>query len=317
MPTYAQWATKRTVRRVTWACGAEPVLVHDVLAAYAPIVPGQQAAVFAAELPESALWDALLADPPPGGRLVTVYGAERLKDLAAIEALVHDGADTAWTVLVSAEPDFRKAEPEGGGKPVLVPGLAALQGSRAGQLIRCCRPSDPEAVVRLAASWWPGAGPNHGSLVLDLSGGDLTAAWHACDKARRAGLKATPEMARLACDGGPGRSLADLVIAGEKRAAIAQARRCRGGEVGGVLALLAARLNALEVIGEARRSGLRAADIIRKHHVDPYLLHILGPHAEAYDAARIARGREVLARLEAAWRAGAVQGVPESLVALW
>lgn len=310
MASYLQWARKRAVSRVAWVCGDEQALVRDVLDAWSGVAPGNPVVLFAGDCPERDVWDALLTDPPPGGRRVTVWGAERLRALGNVALLAGPDADgTAYTVFVSAEADFARAEREG--KKALAPHLAALQASRAGQLIRCCRPSDEEAVVQLVARWWPGAGANLAADVLGLCGGSLTAARQACDKAVRAGLEPTLAMAELACPDGPGPGLADLLIAGDRRGALARASGLGHRETGAALGLLAARLAALAEIGELRRRGQPL------YRLDRYLARLLGPHAAGYGPDRISRCREVLAFLESWWRAGADEGIAESLVALW
>jgi hypothetical protein len=310
MATYGQWARARRTSRVAWVCGDEPALVRDVLAAWRALAPGQSAVLFAGDAPERDIWDQVLADPSPGGRCVIVHGAERLRAPGHVAVLAGpDAADTAYTVFVSAEPDFAREVRDG--KPALAPHLAALQASKAGQLIRCCRPAKDEDVIRLVAGWWPGAGAVLAAEVLELCGGSLTAAWQACDTAVRAGLEPTSAMAALACPPGRGPGLADRLIAGDRRGALAEAGRLGHGETGAVLGLLAARLAALAEISELRA---REQPLYR---LDRYLVHLLGPHARDYGPDRISRCREVLAMLESHWRSGADEGVAEALCALW
>ena len=309
MATYLQWARRRPLRAVTWVCGAEPALVLDVLDAYRAVAPGQAESVFAGD-GERAVWDLLLCDPPPGGRMVTVWDAHKLRraGLAAVLA-GPDAPDTAWTVFVSGEEDFPRAAD--GGRKALAPHLAALQASRRGQVIRCCRPAKEEDCAGLVRSWWPGAGTGHACDVLSRCGGSLTAARQACDKAVRAGLEPTPAMAGVACPDGAGPGLADRLLAGDRDGAMAEARRAGRGETGAALGLLAARLPALAEIGECRRRGEPL------YRLDRYMVHLLGRHAAAYPPDRISRCREVLAMLESWWKAGADEGVAEALACLW
>jgi hypothetical protein len=311
MATYLQWARKRPVYRVTWVCGPEPVLAREVVAAHREgAADGQCDALFAGDVPEREIWDYLLCDPLPGGRRTAVYGAEKLKDPGKAALLAAEGADTAYTVFVSADTDFAR---EGG---ALVPHLAALQASKHAQLVRCCEPSKVEDRTSLVASWWPGATPNFAYDVLARCG-SLERAWLACEQARMAGLSPVPAMAAAVCPAEPGGEFADLLMAGSKRAAVAVAGQLGRGDLGAVIGLLASRLAVAETIGAGTAHGLSPKEAASREHVDRFAASRVIPYVGAYGADRIRRLRRVLAAAEAAWRAGAVVGVAESLVALW
>jgi hypothetical protein len=310
MSTYLQWARSRAVRRVTWVCGPELVLTREVVDAHrAGAPPDQCAALFAGELAERAVWDTVLSVPPSGGRRVTVYGAERLKALGNVSLLAEaDTLETGYVVFVSAADGFDQV----GGK--LAPHLVALQAARCGQLIRCCEPSKAEDRASLVAGWWPGASPALAFDVLTRCG-SLERAWQACEQARLAGLAPSPSAVRVVCPDEPGGTLADLLMAGNKRGAMTAARQVSRGEVGAVIGLLTARLSIAELIGDGIRSGLPPREAASS--VDRFVAGKILPYIAAYGADRIRRCRRVLAGADAAWRSGAGAGVAESLVALW
>lgn len=312
MASYLQWNRKRPLRRVTWVCGPEDVLVREVVAAHRQGAPPDQcSALFAGEVPERDVWDALLADPPPGGRRVTVYGAEKLKDASNAALLAADpGLEAAYAVFVSADTDFPR---EGG---ALVPYLAALQASRAAQLIRCCEPSKTEDKTALVASWWPGATPNFAYDVL-MRCGSLERAYQACEQARLTGLEPSRAVAAVVCPAEPGGDFADLLMAGHKRAACAVAGQLSAPDLGAAIGLLAARLTVAEQIGYGVRHGLTPREAATREHVDRFVASRVIPHAGAYAADRIRRCRRALAVAESAWRSGTRAGVAESLIALW
>lgn len=299
------------MRRVTWVCGPEPVLVRDVVAAHRDGAdPGQCVTLFAGDAPEREAWDLLLSSPPGGGRRAVVHGAEKLRDYSAVAALASEGSlATAFVVFVSGAGDFER---DGG---ALVPHLAALQASKDGQLVRCCEPSKAEDRTALVASWWPGASR---TLAYDLLArcGSLERAWHACAQARMAGLAPEPRMLAVVCPSEPGGELADLLIAGKRKAAAAAARGA-GAEVAAVIGLLAQRLSAIELIAAGTGAGLPAREAASRGHVDRFTASLVIPHTAAYDAERVSRCRRLLAALEAAWKSGARDGVPEFLVAGW
>jgi hypothetical protein len=312
MATYWQWNRKRPLRRVTWVCGPEDVLAREVVAAHREGAPPDQcAALFAGEAPERDVWDALLADPPPGGRRAVVYGAEKLRDASNASLLAADpGLEAAYVVFVAADPDF----PRDGG--ALVPHLAALQASRAAQLIRCCEPSKTEDKTDLVASWWPGATSNFAYDVLARCG-SLERAYQACEQARLAGLEPSRAMAAVVCPAEPGGNFADLLMAGNKRGACTAIGQLAAPDLGAAIGLLASRLVAAEQIGYGVRHGLSPREAASREHVDRFVASRVIPHVGAYTADRIRRCRQALALAESAWRGGTRAGVAESLVALW
>lgn len=311
MATYLQWARTRPARRVTWVCGPEPCLARDVVLAHREgALPDQCLSVFAGDSPEREIWDLLLT-PPPGGRRVTVYGAERLRFTGNVALLASDGMpESCCTVLVSSAPDFERE----GSK--LVPHLAVLQAARCGQLVRCCEPSKLEDRVRLVASWWPGATPNFAYDVLTRCG-SLERARLACDQAVLAGLQPTPAALAATCPREEGGELADLLMAGNKSRAMTLAVQASRGELGAVIGLLAARLSVAEQLAEAVRSGMQPREAVQQMRAERFAAGRVAPYLSVYGAPRISRCRRLLAFLEAAWRAGAGDGVAESLVALW
>lgn len=316
MGTYSQWNTKRPLRPVAWICGAEPVLVRQVLDAHRP-GPAGAMLLFAGELSEAELWDQVMTVPAVSGRRITVLGAEKLTRVENLAELAGaDWIDGTYTLFVSDEADFPK-DPESKTGKGLAPHLVPLQKSSRAQLIRCCAPSSEEAVAKLVASWWPGCGLSLASHLVRICGGQLSLAWQACDKATRAHLPATPASLAMVCEATPSGSFADLVMGPDRGAAVTAARLLSHSETGAAIGLLASRLTTISVIRDGQAQRMDRQDIVTKLRVDRFLLRMLAPLAPAYNADRIARCREVLALAETAWRGGATAGVGEVIAALW
>jgi hypothetical protein len=318
MGTFLQWSKTRKTSQLAWVCGDQPALVQAVLDTYrAGFSAAQTWALWADDEEPRDIWDELLT-LPFNPRLIIVHRAGRLgASLGRMSDLAIAAPGGATSVFVSDQADFARTGADDG-KKVLAPHLAAIQGSKNGQLVRCCAPSRYEDKMALVASWWPGAGTNHARTVLRLCSGNLTLAAEACDKARRAGLAPTGKHAALVCEPEDGAAFADALVAGDKAAAVAAAQRAGPGETGAGIGLLASRLAMLAAIGDALCHGATPADLPYKvRGIDRWLLSRLAPHAAPYDAARVRRCRELLASAEHSWRSGAVEGVAVSLVANW
>lgn len=310
MATYLQWSRSRPVRPVTWVCGAQPVLVHDVTEAHRATAAGLPVTLYAAD-GEREVWDVLFSEPPVPGRVTVVHGAEKLKSGDYAEMLARGQGPAGCTaVFVLDGDDFPREE---GKLPAY---LLAARASRSGQLVRCCEPSRASDRAALVASWWPGLNTALARDVLDRCG-SLEAAWQACAQARAAGLAPTLAMTSVVCRGEPAGELAELLTAGKRSQAMAVAQKIPHGELGGVIGLLAVRLTVIEQLTEMTRAGLQARDAVSRMRADRFTAVRVAPYLGAYRPDRVRRCRRLLANLEAAWRDGVRAGVAESLAALW
>lgn len=313
MATYSQWAKTKVLKSVTWLCGDEPALSRLVLDAYRGATPADCRFALFAGGPEPDLWDALLADSlPEFPRLTVVHGAERLKNLTPVSALLAEAAaDGPRVVFVSADADFAKSGEK------TAPALAAIQKSRHGQLLRCCAPSRSEDQVALVASWWPGLTRNQAWTVLRRCGGGLTLAAEACDKAVRAGLGPSETALAVVCEAEPGAAFADALVKGDKTAAMAAACQAGPGETGYGLAVLTTKLGQLGAICAAQKAGAGPRDLAARSGLGRWAVSQLAPYAVKYDGDRVARCRELLAVAESWHRTGAAAGVAQAVVACW
>lgn len=308
MATFGQFLRHPKFTRVAWVCGNEPVLVRTVVSEY------QQALPSLVPLPmwtgAGHVWDDLLT-VPSSPQLVIVRGAERLRDLARLPLLLADTFDGNYAVFVSTEDDFRRDDKE------LDPGLAALRDSRHGQMVRCCPPASEEDRAAIVASWWPGAGRNVAASLLAACGGSLTMAYHAADRAVRAGISPDGKAIPALCVTGSHEDYVRLLLSGDRRMAMTAARDVGQDAAGGVIALLASRLALLPLVREAAQRRESPQDTVRRLRADAWVLRQLKPYAGDYDPARVARCREVLAVAETAWKSGSRTGILEAVAALW
>lgn len=313
MATFLQWNRSRLARQVTWACGPEWPLVHEVIDEYRKLdVPSCSFYADSSE-PESKLWDSLMSWPH-GGSLAVVYRAQRLTMLDRVELVTESVPDLSYVLFVSAEEDFARAEVDG--KKVLAPHLAAIRSSKSGQLVRCCKPSREEDLLKVIASWWPGAGLNFASALLARCAGQLGAAYTACRTAQASGLAAEERWLDMACQAVPQARYADELLAGHRVIALEQAARLSDAEAASVLGLLSSRLATLTTYNSLRSRDLDAEQIARKG-VDRWHQKMLAPYAAAYPPSRVTYCRRLLAMAEDAFRSGVRSGLLESVATLW
>jgi len=304
--TFSQWARTRPVRPVTWVCGPEEVLCREVAQHVFSSVPVASRTVLWA--PEGWVWDYLLASCP-GARCICVQNAESLPQAAVhMPVLLESASPLSQVVLVSAEDDFTRENGE------LASHLAAIKASKHGQLIRCCRPSKEEDLLKLIASWWPGTGLNHAAKLRAACADDLTAVYQACEKARRAGLPADDHQLRLVT---PSLSSdwAQAVLSGDRRRAMEAASSLPVSAQLQALASLSAML--AQMTSYVRLVRNLEPDEIARRGITRYRQRQLAPHAGRYNSGREVSCRLLLARAEDALRSGARGGVLEAVSALW
>jgi hypothetical protein len=318
--TFAQWQRAGCpAKRITWVCGPERVLADDVTdSVRAALLPPLQMPwlYFAGIEPERDIWAACAVIPSPGEqRLVIVRDAHKLRRPGELVPLVKAGREAAGTSLlfVSGETDFPR-ERDGDGKNVLAPHLAAIRDSRYGQLIRCVPPKDDD-LLDWVARCWPGLGRNAAWRLLEAAHVDLGAVRAAGAKAVATGLTDQKYIPVL-CEPPPGGAFAELLIRGDRAAALAAART---GQVplGPAIGLLDSRLGTLAAIRDGQRRGLEDKDIAGRFGVPRFLISTYRDVAHAYGPARVRACRELLAAADAAWRTGGDRGVAEVLAASW
>lgn len=256
------------------------------------------------------VWDELLSQPA-GGRVTIVHGAGQAADPEMLKVLLGEASVVQPVVFVTSDPAWTKNDGQH---------LAVIGASRHGQVIRCVPPSKEEDLVSLVSSWWPEAGNNAAAEVLQRCGGSLALAREACEKAVLAGIPVTA--LSLVCRRLPGDEYADLVVAGDRKAAVTAACDVPEDETGRVLGLLALYLSALTLLNAARRQGIEPKEqaLRVKNELGLKTTHVPGrmrPYAGSYPAERERQCRILLAMAETYHRAGASAGVLEAVAALW
>lgn len=318
-----QWrrgADKGTVRRFTWVCGQELVLVQEVKTTILGKLMPLDAVSFTASLAtETDIWMAAGALPSAANyhRLVVVYDAQNLKRWQNLITLVEHSRELShlYMVFVSSEPGLTQVPgAEEDSKPVLAPHLAALRDAAQGQLVVCSTPSYEDLIA-----WTKRQAPlsdNLAAYLLTRCGGELSAARDTCIKIRTMEF---PEISRSTIDElavfEPAVTFSDALITGDKRTAMAALPDPY--ELGSVIGLLDSRLDMLAELHQAAADGMSAADMHSRLHAPQFVIAKYRRYAGSYTETSVRHRRAILAVADAAFRQGARTGVAESIVALW
>lgn len=313
MSTYSQWAgsfAKNGPARVTWVCGAERVLVHEVVhEVSAAIHPDYTESYTAGRDSEKDIWESALSSLSVMTRVVLVRDASRLRAWHHLRAWMRSRPHNIHLIFEAAEDDFPR---DGDGK--LEEHAAWLRDSSLGQLVRCSSLS-PEDAVAWARRRLDGLGEDQARRLLDRASGSLAEVRTVLDKARLFRGRPTDEALALLCEELPG-EFAERLILGDRKGALLAAESL-GGELGSQIGLLASRLEVLSTLHRAARDNVSRRDVTGRLGVPANLAQKYAGVARDYPEERVARCWSALAVAEDAYRSGTAEGAAEVLVVSW
>lgn len=312
MATFSQWrnaADRGDVKRVTWVCGAERVLVEEVVDHVRQTVGAgdfDRVSLTAGEVPEREVWAAVNQCPsdPRAARLVVVRAAEKLKRWNALADWVDAYRELPNTklLLVSGEADY----------DVELAHVALVRDR--GHLVRCSTPNETDCVawVRRHA---PCLDPTDARYLLARVGGDLRRAKNVCLKLRAfEAASAGRDVVDALTAESPGEDLVDALVALRKAEALRALEALHVREYSRVVGVLDSRLDDVVKVAEAARRKVPAKEV---KGVPIFRAIQLYPVVRHYDRGRVDAARAAIAVVDDAVQAGAREGTLESLICLW
>lgn len=304
------------MRKVTWACGPEWALQQEIEDHFCEALAGlaNRHTLWVSALNEPQTWDYLLTTPPAGGQLWIVHDAQDMRMAPdRMDVLLETLADLSYVLFISEETEFTR---QADNPQMLAPHLAAIRDSKDGQLVRCNQPSKEDDLLKLVASWWPGAGLNFAAVLFARCAEQLGIVYTVCRTAQAAALEPDERGLDMACQSVPQAKYADEVLAGHRAIALEQAAQLSDAEAASVLKLLGLKLASLSAYNALKARGMDAEQIARRG-VDRWHQQQLAPYAGAYPASRAVYCRRLLAMAEDAFRSGVRDGLLESVATLW
>lgn len=315
MGSFTRWRTSfdaGDLRRVTWICGDQHVLIEEVITATKnKLNPSELDYIsfsFQNEF-DRVVWAEANQDPliPGANRLILIRDADKLTRWDHLHTWLTRTRNQpgVYLIFVSNEPDLPYAT-----KKQLKPHVAALRAPR-GYLVRCTQPTETEAVAWLQRR--ARLDGDTARYLLERTGGNLTAAAHTCTKLNLfPGPAGTASIAALTPET-PAADLSDSIIALDRRTAFLSARQLTESDRLKLIGLLDSRLDLLSTLHKMQVAGRTYRD----YSLNQYLTRQYLPYARHYDTTSCVRRRRVLAFAEDAIRSGAKVGVIEALISLW
>lgn len=319
MGTYAGWrsaADSGDIRKVTWVCGEQRVLVEEVVDATRTALQASDldyVSVTAAAVPDREVWAAANQYPmtPGANRLILVRDAEKIKNWEPLSKWIAEGRrlPTVHLLFVGREADFPHVV-QRGKKVGFQPHIEAIRGR--GRLVRCSTPNEADCVawVKRRSS----LDDRTALYLLQRAGGNLATVASVCAKVSLFNRRVGPQIIDRLCSEVPADSFVDALLMLKKRQAVMAIEGMSESEYFGVIGLLDFRLDLMASLWRMVRAGQTARDA---QGMPQFLVRQFLPFAKHYDPKRCAYARRVLAIIDQSLQGGARKGVLESLVALW
>ncbi len=323
MGTYANWrvaADRGEVRRCTWVCGNQLVLVAEVVATIRALLDVGEldhVVLSATQHPPAQVWAAAHQYPltPGANRLVVIRDAEAITGWAPLESWLNVSRNLPGVhlLLVSNEADIPH-QPGPGRRPgPAAAHITMLQAKRRlAQIVRCTAPGEAVAAAWVRRNSQLDA--EMAQYLVQRCAADLDVAAGVCTKLALFDGQPAKVVIDHLCPPSPPESFTDALIAADKVRALAALEQLTGADTLAAIALLGSRLDVLGALWRATRAGQSERDI---QGVPAFLIRQYLPYAKHFDPRRCAYIRQVLAVVDDAYRSGARVGVMELLVALF
>lgn len=322
MATWAQWrvhADSGEVRKVTWVCGSERVLVEEVVdhvRATLACSDLDRACYDAGSTPDKEIWASInqYSLEPGAKRLTVVRDAEKIKRWQPMIEWLQESRLTpnSYLLLVSNDTELPYVKKDGK-TDGLQPFAEAIKAR--GHLVRCATPSE-EALVgwvqrRVACS------EDTAKYLLERSAGELGLVQSVGQKLALFPGEPSREIIDVLCVERPAEDFTEAIISGRKPKALSALEGLSERDYSKVIGLLDSRLDLLSKLHLALRRRMSMREIVSMKGVHVFIARPLIPYSKNYDPIRVRRCRQLLAVIDDALRSGARDGCMEALVSLW
>lgn len=310
MATYFQWLRKSDIKRATYVCGAEQLLVEEVVDHIHRAVSPQEVddiVLTAGQIKERDIWAALNQYPSGGKRLVVVRSAEKIKRWQPFVEWMQDIRLMPYSFVVFVSEDLKLDTEQ--------PYQELLQ--KKGQLV-CCSPlAEPEMLTWVQRR--AGCSEATARKVLERTGGDLAASASVAMKLALFDDDLSSEMLSLVCSSVIANDFVDELVAMRRARALALAEEVPEEDISLIIGRLDLILTQLLWFNRALKKGKTIKEMARRMGKASFRIPFMLTWAKNYDLIAVTRRRQVLAVVDDALHMGVrmQDGLLEAVVALW
>ncbi len=315
-------------KQVTWVCGAEKVLVEQVLAHvmdYLRPSPWNVTRIDARESSMRVLQAELYQHPMGAGeRLIVVRHAEVITDWSIFMTWLPKRGQNpkTYVVFLSDDDALPKIEPtpeerRAGGRAHPPEHIELIQ--KRGAVIEC-RPFT-SATAKYAPAWVQSMMPMRESVarhLMERANFQVRLVRDTCLKLRLAGVgEVTTQHVNQLLAEQPRDTFEDALLARDHKTAFLALRNIPEEEYSRIIGQLDSRLDLTGLVHDMMVEHSKPGDIARAAGSQAWLVPEIIPVAKHYNAKRRLEIRKVLAMADAAWRAGHRRGLLDVVVAFW
>lgn len=323
MSTFSQWwlsfRKSNNPRQIAWVCGAEVVLVDevvDLIKKSLPTDPINLVYLDAREDSERDIWNSLRQLPfgSQANRLTIVTGASELKDGKKFLQYIKDrGAfPKNYCIFISTESALRRSED---GKSLWEP-LEYLKNR--GSVIEC-KPFTA-ATAKHAVTWVRQKAEIREAVAVHLlnrATGDLRLVRDTIDKLSVFPGEISQRVVNEMFEERPSDTFLGALFSIERKTAMEALKELPRDEYSKTLGLIDARLDLAGLVHDMMISQRTPGDIARAAGNKGFLVPEMLPVAKFYDKKRRLRIRSYLATVDGYTEYGVPEGALEALVVLW
>lgn len=306
---WRQHADRGEIKRITWCCGDEPVLVEEVVDRLRHALrPGEMDSVtlHAGTVADRVIWDAAHQYPiqPDVARLVTVRHADQIVQWHPLHIWLDRKRLNPMTYLLFVSHTSTASAAEH---------ISLIR--RSGHVVECRRPSEAELVA-----WTQSIAPLSDGTARYLAQ-RCAGALHQVRSvsAKLALFEGTPgpQTVDELCDATPAEQFSDAVMLLKGPVAHSLISSLPSTEYRRVIGQLDSRLTVVARLRDAVAAKMTRRDMAMLPDLPFSLAERFLPVVDQYQEPQCRYRREVLATLDIALAGGAYEGVLESLVTLW
>lgn len=339
MVTFLQWAAKDAVKRFTWLCGREQVLVDETIwriKRLTGVPEGSREYLDGSQEPAQVIWDRIYQQSlePTGRRLVVVRNAQEINGWSRLKLLVSTSPDlyNSHFVFVSTAPhphlirDGNFVLDENKKKQLIEPLVIFGDRRHIFDLVQCgelsTEPRRDNRGKKIKSSdfvqWIQGqtlVDESSAEHLIQRAAGDMMSIRNVVLKCTILGIPLERKTIDLLCEESSS-DFAHHVLVGEKHKALLALRSMDSLDYSRTIGHLDQRLDVMETLHRANRNNRTVRDIISQDNIPGFVVKQLLRYAKLYDSAKVLHCRELLASMDELHRNG-VKEFFDVLVALW
>lgn len=338
MSIFSQWRLKDYVKRITWICGKEQVLIDQVIDRCKSVTTTQMNRLtLDAEFDSlESIWGHLnqFSFGSDAKRFILIYNSQKIENWQPLKSLIGDKefSDGLRVVFVSTdEHQFRLSKGQyivdEYNRRIVKDPITFLSKKQYFDLVICNEliseaPKDEKGRYKRSSDfvlWIQGQvniNEDDANYLIQQSGGNLVIIKTVIEKCKLFSARLSRNMINLLCEQSFNEEFSYHLIALEKNQALAALEAMEHKDYSRVIGELDYRLDMLSILHRANRKKWSIRDVVVREGFNGFVVAKYWPHVRHYDYTRVVHCRNILASIDEAYNRN-VRNCMDVLVAMW